>query len=329
MIVLVTGAAGFIGSNLVDALLARGDEVIGLDNFDPYYDPAIKHANMAKALENPRFELVEADILDLSRLRAVMDSRRPEGVVHLAARVSNRGSLYAADSERYSFVNAGGTGVLLAACSAAPVRFFVFISTGNIYDSSTPAPFREGVTPDLPRSPYARSKKEAETLVLDAAAQERLPAAVLRFFTVFGPRQRPDMVHYRFAAALLRGEPLTFIGSGSDLRDYLHVSDGCAAIMACLDRAPAGEIINIGSGKGTTLDSLLALLARITGKIPLICQQTAAAGDTRLLLAAIAKAGQRLDWSPVTDLETGLRDFVAWLVTSEKQIKTNGSRHET
>lgn len=319
MTVLVTGAAGFIGSNLVDMLLARGEDVIGLDNFDRHYDPAIKRANLAGALANPRFELAEMDILDAARLRAVMSERRPGGVIHLAARVSNRGSLAASGSEQYPIVNVDGTRVLLNACNAAPVRSFVFISTGNVYDSSAPVPFCEETTPDLPRTPYSRSKKEAETLVLEAAAQEKLPAAVLRLFTVYGPRQRPDMVHYRFATALLRGAPLTFIGSGSDLRDYLHVHDGCAAIMSCLDRAPVGEVINVASGTRTSLDGLLALLAQITGRIPRILPQASPANDTRLLLADIAKAERLLAWRPRTSLEIGLRDFVSWLKIEEKK----------
>jgi len=329
MTVLVTGAAGFIGSNLVDMLLARGDDVIGLDNFDRYYDPGIKRANLSSALANPRFQLVEADILDAARLRTVISARRPNGVIHLAARVSNRGSLVAADNERYATVNVEGTRVLLSACLAAPVRSFVFISTGNVYDSSAPAPFREGVTPDLPRTPYSRSKKEAETLVLEAADREKLPATVLRLFTVFGPRQRPDMVHFRFVAALLRDDPLTFIGSGSDLRDYLHVDDGCTAIMACLDQAPVGEVINVGSGTGTSLDGLLALLARITGKTPRILPQAAPANDTCLLLADIAKADRLLDWRPQTGLDVGLRNFVVWLSATGNLSKKNEVRHDS
>jgi UDP-glucuronate 4-epimerase len=320
MKVLVTGAAGFIGSTVVDALLRRGDQVVGLDNFDPYYDPARKRRNLAAALADPRFALIEGDILDGARLRALMASQRPEGVVHLAAQVSNRRSLEAAVGDLYTLVNAGGTATLLAACRRPQPRSFVFVSTANVYDSSAPAPFREGATPDRPRTPYSRSKKEAEALVLDEAARSGLPATVLRLFTTYGPRQRPDMVHYRFTASLLRGQPLTLIGAGSDLRDYVHVDDACAAIAACLDRAPAGEIINIGSGTATTLDFLLARLARLTGREPLIRRRDAAADDTRLLLADIGKAGRLLGWKPGTGLEAGLENFVSWLTAAENQI---------
>lgn len=321
MKVLVTGAAGFIGSNVVDALLRRGDQVIGLDNFDPYYDPGRKRRNLAAALDDPRFALIEADILDGPRLRSVMENQAPDGVIHLAAQVSNRRSLEAAVGERYALVNAGGTATLLAACRAPQPRSFVFVSTANVYDSAAPAPFREGATPDRPRTPYSRSKKEAETLVLEDAARRGLPAAVLRLFTTYGPRQRPDMVHYRFTASLLRGQPLTLIGDGSDLRDYVHVDDACAAITACLDQHPAGEIINVGSGQATSLDFLLGLLARLTGREPLIRRRAAAAGDTRRLLADIGKAERLLGWKPGTGLEAGLRNFVSWLMTTENHFE--------
>lgn len=328
MTVLVTGAAGFIGSNLVDALLGRGDEVIGLDNFDPYYSPARKRRNLARAMADPRFELVEADVCDASRLRAVIERRRPTGIVHLAARVSNRLSLAAADTGGYSAVNAGGTAALIAASAGLEPRSFVFVSTGNVYDGKAPIPFREGITADLPRTPYSKSKKAAEALVLGAAAGVGLPATVLRLFTVYGRRQRPDMVHYRFTSALLGGEPLTLIGAGSDLRDYIHVRDACAAITACLDRPAPGEIVNIGSGRGMTLDDLLAQLSRLSNRTALIRRRDAPAGDTRQLLADIAKAERLFGWRPLTSMEEGLSDFIAWFRSPENPLTTEGAPNE-
>ena len=170
MKVLVTGAAGFIGSNLVDMLLARGDEVIGLDNFDPHYDPAVKRRNLATALKNLRFRLIEGDILDSSCLNDIFRSGRLDGVVHLAAAVSNRQSLYSDADDRYFHVNVRGTDNLIKTARTASVRCFVYVSTGNVYDSSAPVPFREESTPLLPRTPYSRSKREAEARVLAAAA---------------------------------------------------------------------------------------------------------------------------------------------------------------
>ena len=157
--------------------------------------------------------------------------------------------------------------------------------------------------------------------VLQAAAAGGLPATVLRLFTVFGPRQRPDMAQHRFCTALLYGEPLTVIGAGADVRDYLYVQDACAAIMTSLDRIPVAEIINVGSGSGITLDSLLALLSRLTGKPPLIRHQKADANDTAFLLADIAKAERLLGWKPLVDLETGLKIFIDWLKKIQKPDK--------
>jgi UDP-glucuronate 4-epimerase len=328
MNVLVTGAAGFIGSNLVDVLLQRGDEVVGLDNFDPHYDPALKRRNLTKALADPRFKLIEADILDASSLHSVINRWHPNGIVHLAARVSNRHSLGATDSAGYDTVNAGGTATLLAACAGASPRAFVFVSTGNVYDCTATAPFREGVTPDRPLTPYSRSKKAAESHVLDFTARNGLPATVLRLFTVYGPRQRPDMVHYRFASALLAGRPLNFIGAGSDLRDYIHINDACAAIVTCLDHPASGEIVNVGSGRGTTLDSLLELLIRFTGGKPLMRRQKAPSGDTGRMLADIAKAEQKLGWRPAIKLENGLEDFITWFQSPENSFALGGARHE-
>ncbi|MCJ7524904.1 MAG: GDP-mannose 4,6-dehydratase [Candidatus Aminicenantes bacterium] len=328
MTVLITGAAGFIGSNLVDALLRRGDKVIGLDNFEPYYNPVRKRRNLATAMANPLFELVEADIRDTPTLNAVMASRCPDGIVHLAAKVGNRNSLSAADSEGYANVNTGGTTALLAACMAAPLRSLVFVSTANVYDSTAPAPFREGFTPERPRTPYSRSKQQAEALVMEAVARNGLPATVLRLFTTYGPRQRPDMVHHSFVSALLQETPLILIGAGSDLRDYLHVGDACEAIMACLDRPLAGEVVNAGSGRGTSLDMLLALLARLTGKEPLVHRQAAEAADTRLLLADISKAERLLGWKSQVGLEQGLADFVAWVEKNEFSSKKETATHE-
>jgi UDP-glucuronate 4-epimerase len=318
MTVLVTGAAGFIGSTLVDALLARGDEVIGLDNFDPYYDPAIKRRNLDAARKNPRFRLMEGDILDSSFLGDIIRNWNPEGVVHLAAAVSNRQSLHSDTDGHYFRVNVRGTDCLINACTGASVRSFVYVSTGNVYDHRSSVPFQEEATPVHPRTPYSRSKREAEIRVLEAAGNGGPPVTVLRFFTVFGPRQRPDMVHHRFCTAMTAGEPLKIIGEGSDLRDYLYVADGCAAITASLNRAPASQIINIGSGRGITLNSLLELLSRLTRKPLIIERRKADPGDTSRLLADVSKAKRLLGWEPSVDLETGLAIFVDWLKQTEK-----------
>ncbi len=329
MKVLVTGAAGFIGSNLADALLRRGDEVIGLDNFDPYYDPRRKRRNLGPALAHPRFELVEADVLDAPRLRALLAGRRPDGVVHLAARVSNRRSIGAADGDGYSAVNAGGTAALLAACREAPVRSFVLVSTANVYDSSAPPLFARDSPPSA-RAPRTRgASRRPRRWPWRPPPRKGLPATVLRLFTTYGRRQRPDMVHYRFTAALLRGAPLTVIGDGSDLRDYVHVDDAGAAIIACLDRPASGEVVNVASGTGTTIDALLELLARLTKKTPRIRHETAAAADTRLLLADITKAWKCFGWKPRVGLEAGLEDFVTWIKKNGVPDSQQGNTNET
>jgi len=329
MSILVTGAAGFLGSTVADALLERGETVIGLDNFDPYYDPAIKERNIAACLEHPRFRLHRADIRDRSGLERILARERPDAIVHLAATVSNRGSL-ACDSRLYEEVNIGGTAALLAACRVSPPRSFVFASTANVYDTRIAGTAREELTPDFPRTPYAWSKQEGERLIRDEVNRSGLPATILRLFTVYGPRQRPDMVHWRFCEALDRGDPVPLIGDGGEERDFIYSGDAVRAILAALNRPRPGDTINVGSGSAVSIQSLMEDLARLLDRPLHVKSRPMHANDTRTLLADIGKAERLLDWNPLVPQAEGLRLFVQWWrrIRTETNIsKKRGNPH--
>jgi len=308
--VLVTGAAGFIGSTVVDELLAEDCTVIGVDNFDTTYNPAVKKRNLAEALKSPRFSLYEVDVRDDRRMKDIFAREKPQGTVHLAACVGNRRSLTAADD--YDATNVRGTENLLAACSGSTLSSLVFISTVNIYDDLAEMPFREGWTPDAPRTPYAASKKEAELRVQDAVSKQRLPGTILRLSTVYGPRQRPDMGMTVFCRALHRGEPVPVFGEGGEKRDSVFIEDGAAAIVAALKNPQPGEVINISSGSSITTMELLDTMSRLLGLRLRVRFQPADSRDTRVLWCDITKAERLLDWTPLTSLEAGLALFGKW-----------------
>src|SRR6185503_10155003 len=263
MQILVTGAAGFIGSHVVDALLERGDHVTGLDNFDPFYSPAEKRANLSAALANPHFKLIERDITDPSALDQALGSS-VDAVVHMAARTGVRPSL--ADPESYWAVNVGGTQAVLAAAERAGVQTFVFASSSSVYGNSRSVPFREDDPAPSPISPYAETKLAAEGACRAHQARVGGFMICLRLFTAYGPRQRPDLAVRTFATHLSAGRPIPMFGDGSSERDYTWVEDIVEGVLAAVDRGAEGrqefEVINLGSGCPVRLDRLVTLLSR-------------------------------------------------------------------
>lgn len=308
--VLVTGAAGFIGSHLTDALLARGDEVLGLDEFNDYYDPAVKRGNLAGALAQPGFALVEADIRDEAALRGAFERFRPEVVVHLAARAGVRPSLQ--DPNLYHRVNVIGGQHILDACRDFGPSHLVFASSSSVYGGSTAVPFTEEDPVMRPISPYAATKRMNELQAHVYSHLYGLNVTMLRFFTVYGPRQRPDMAIHKFTRNLLRGEPIPVFGDGSTRRDYTYIDDIVQGLLGCVDTPLRYEILNLGESRTTTLAELVEMVARHAGRPAVIDRRPVQPGDVEITYADISRARRLVGYAPRFDMDEGIRRFVAW-----------------
>jgi UDP-glucuronate 4-epimerase len=309
--ILVTGAAGFIGSTLVDRLLGRGDAVTGLDDFDPFYDPAIKRRNLAQASASPRFRLLEVDLRDRSAMQAALAAEKPDVVVHLAAQAGVRPSIL--KPQLYVDVNVTGTLNLLDAMTAAGCRRLVYGSTSSVYGAGSKPPFTEQDVADRPISPYAATKRAAELLCHTWHALHGLRVTVLRFFTVYGPRQRPEMAIHKFARLMLAGQPIPRFGDGSSLRDYTYVDDILDGVVKAVDRDDGFDVFNLGESQMNSLDQLVALLAKELGVTPRIEKLPDQAGDVPATCADITKSRRVLGYDPRVALPEGIRRFVQWL----------------
>ncbi len=310
MRVLVTGAAGFIGSHVVARLLARGDAVSGLDNFDPFYDPARKRANLAGLRGD--FRLVTGDLLDPAALASCFGegAARPDAVIHLAALAGVRPSL--AEPARYQRVNVEGTARLVEACLAAGVTRLVFASSSSVYGANTKVPFAETDRVDDPVSPYAASKRAGELLLRAFVHTNPLQIAALRYFTVYGPRQRPEMAIHKFATMMARGQEIPVYGDGGSARDYTYVDDIVQGTIASLDRCAGYEIYNLGESRTTRLDELVEKLSRALGIPAKVRREPLQPGDVPITFDDITKARERLGYDPHTLIDEGLERFAAW-----------------
>ncbi len=308
--ILVTGAAGFIGSHLSEALVDRGDRVIGLDNFDPYYDPAIKRENVAELLDSELFELIEGDIRDAETVGEAFNRHALNGVIHLAARAGVRPSI--ADPLDYVTTNVEGTVALLEAARVHDVERFIFGSSSSVYGAANQVPFSEDQRIDRPISPYAATKVAGEAHCYTHHHLYDLPIVVLRFFTVYGPRQRPDLAINKFVRLLEGGEPIPQYGDGSSSRDYTYVDDIVRGILAAYDSKLQWEIINLGSSSPIRLDEMIQAVADAVGVEPEIHVMEDQPGDVPRTYASVDRAGSLLDWSPQWTLAEGLEEFVRW-----------------
>ncbi|MBX3230025.1 MAG: GDP-mannose 4,6-dehydratase [Labilithrix sp.] len=311
---LVTGGVGFIGHHLSRALVARGDTVHVLDDFsDAPYPTRLKrlHAETLAKESGDRFSVTEGCVTDRELARRLTDG--VSGVIHLAGLAGVRPSF--ADPARYAAVNVEGTATLMDAAQKAGVKTFAFASSSSVYGNSTPLPATEDAPAIDPESPYAATKRACE-LVASALARKtpemRCPA--LRFFTVYGPWQRPEMAITSFLRSILKGEPITVFGDGSMKRDFTHVDDIVRGVLAAVDRAPAGvRPYNLGSGAPITLNDLVAAMGRASGSAPKVERAPVPLGDVEATFADIARAKTELGWAPRVRLEDGLATVVAWL----------------
>ncbi len=310
---LVTGAAGFIGSHVCDALVARGDDVVGVDNFDPFYPRAVKERNLEMLMRVRQFRLVEADVA-----RDALPFDGVTAVLHLAAKPGVRPSLE--NPAAYTEANVTGTARVLDAARRAGVQRVVYGSSSSVYGDVTPAPFAEDAPAVAPISPYAASKRAGELLAHAFAHLYGMRIVCLRFFTVYGPRQRPDLAIHRFTDRIARGEPVRLHGDGSSERDYTYISDATEGILAALEwtgrssPGPAGmcEAINIGGGARVRLDRLIHLIEGALGREARVERHPDQPGDVRLTAADLRRAERELGYRPRVGIEEGIRRFVRW-----------------
>jgi UDP-glucuronate 4-epimerase len=303
---LVTGGAGFIGSHVVEHLLARGDEVCVLDNFNDFYDPAIKRENAAR---NAGALLVEGDIRDADCLRGIFDTGEFDVIVHLAAMAGIRRSLL--DPLHYSDVNVRGTQLILEHIKHARTRF-VFASSSSVYGANENVPFREDHDIHRPVSPYAATKRAGELLCYTHHHLYETPVTCLRFFTVYGPRQRPEMAIHKFVRHCLAGDPIPFYGDGSSRRDYTYIDDIVDGVLRAADREAGYEIYNLGESQTISLSELVEAIHEATGVEPVLDRQPMQPGDVLVTYADVSKAKRDLGYQPRTQLKEGLERFMTW-----------------
>jgi UDP-glucuronate 4-epimerase len=311
--ILVTGAAGFIGSWLTERLLERGDRIVGFDNFDPFYDRAIKERNLEAARAAGGFELVEGDLRDPAAVRGLFGGEGYDAVVHLAARAGIRPSLE--DPAGYCETNLTGTANLLEAMRAAACRRLVFASSSSVYGNNRKVPFHEDDRVDFPISPYAATKKAGEELCHVYHAVHGFSILALRFFTAYGPRQRPEMAIHAFTQRLFAGDPIPVFGDGSMERDFTYVDDVVTGVVGSVDYVIAEQtfaILNLGESEPVRLGDLVTALEAATGRQARIDRRPVPPGDVERTFADVSRARKMLGYAPGVDLDEGLKRFVAW-----------------
>jgi len=309
--IAITGAAGFIGSHLTDELLARNIKVSAIDNFSDFYDPATKRKNLECAFMSKLFALTEGDNRDPAVLKDTVSGC--DAVVHLAAMAGVRPSMQ--NPDLYRDVNINGTRGVLEACRQAGVRNVIFASSSSVYGNNQKVPFAESDPVDNPQSVYAETKLAAENLCKGSNTKFGLDITCLRLFTVYGPRQRPDLAICKFSRLILDDQPIPFFGDGSMERDHTYIGDILSGLQSAIDNNPGCgfRIINLGSDRPVRLDALLDAIEKALGKKAVLDRQPVPQGDVRRTWADLTRARDLLGYEPRTTLEDGLKQFISWL----------------
>ncbi len=315
MKILVTGAAGFIGSHTVRKLLDEGHEVIGIDNFNNYYDPQIKEKNVAEFLDNNNFLLERCDIRDEEKISQIFKKSTPSHAVLLAARAGVRPSIQ--DPDLYHDVNINGTLNLLEAAKKTGVENIAFASSSSVYGGSEKIPFTESQWPLSPISPYAATKLGGEDLCKYFHEQYRMNITCLRFFTVYGPSGRPDMAPYLFTKWIFEGTPINRFGDGTTKRDYTYISDIVDGIYAAVKKPMGYEIINLGNNTPVMLNDFIATIEKILRKKAKINEMPEQPGDVPMTYADIEKAKKLLGYESKTFIEEGMQKFINWYLENQ------------
>mgnify|MGYP001571117631 CR=1 FL=1 len=308
--VIITGAAGFIGSNVVGSLLARGYRVVGIDNFDPTYSSVFKEEHVAPFISNPNFILERLDICDQTSLRRVWEKTLPDYVLHLAAKADTRNAVDI--PHEYISVNIVGSLNILELCREFGVRNLVIASSSSVYGNESELPWREDKVAGRPLSPYGATKQAVEILSYSYHHNFNLNIINLRFFNIYGENNRPGMVPYIWVEKMLRGEEIEISGDGSRRRDYTYVGDAVRATVQALEKPLGFEIINIGNSHPVALKELLAVFEKVIGAPARKRFRPSHAASVEVTYADISKAKRLLNWAPEILLEEGVRHLVIW-----------------
>ena len=307
---LITGGAGFIGSHLSERLLARGHSIVTIDNFNDYYNPDIKRQNIKRLIEHSNYELVDGDILDSKKISALFKANKFDAIIHLAARAGVRPSI--AQPLLYEEVNGLGTLNLLEMARKCDVPKFIFASSSSVYGRNKKVPFAEDDPVDHPISPYAATKKAGEQMCYTYHHLYGIKVTCLRFFTVYGPRQRPDMAISKFTHLIANEEKVPMYGDGSSKRDYTYISDIIDGVEKAVEKCESYHIYNLGESRTIDLKSLIHLIEDCFGKKAIIDQMPNQPGDVPITYADISKAQKEIDYNPKVDIREGVRHFAEW-----------------
>jgi UDP-glucuronate 4-epimerase len=314
---IVTGAAGFIGSHLCERLLGESWIVVGVDDFNDFYDPQIKRRNVKTCLQNKRFRLVEADIRDAIGIDKIV-GEGADVVVHLAARAGVRPSI--AQPALYADVNVNGILTMLEAAKKNGIKKFVFASSSSVYGNNKKVPFSESDNVDFPISPYAATKKAGELICHTYHHLYGISVTCLRYFTVYGPRQRPDLAIHKFARLIEQGKPIPVYGDGDMMRDFTYIDDIIDGTMAGINRCAGYNIYNLGESRPVKVNDLIGEIEKALGEKAVIEYLPLQPGDVERTYADVTKAGRDLGYSPNTAISDGLKRFVEWF----RQEKAGG-----
>ncbi len=308
--ILITGGAGFIGTNLTKALLNQGESVLSIDNLNNYYSPEIKKTNIEQFKNNPNYQFFKLDIKNLKNLKNIFNQNKFKTVIHLAARAGVRASIQ--NPSNYIQTNIQGTLNLLECLRKQPDIPFIFASSSSVYGNIKKVPFKEDMNINTPISPYAATKLSSEAICYAYHHLYNIKMVGLRFFTVYGPHNRPDMAAYKFTDAIINNKIIEMYGDGNTSRDYTYVDDIVSGIIKSIDLKNDFEIINLGNSSPIKLKDFIQTLEKVIGKEAKIIKKSIPAGDVIQTYADISKAKKLLNWEPKTPLKEGLNKLVKW-----------------
>jgi len=318
MNILITGAAGFIGSHICEHFIKKGNRVIGVDNYDDFYPSGFKDLNLSGIISNPAFQFYKADIRDEQSLTGIFNKEKIDLVIHLAAKAGVRPSIEHITT--YYDVNVNGSIVLMETMRKFDVKKMLFASSSSVYGNNPKVPFSETDRVDDPISPYASTKKSGELLCHVYTHLYGFHITCLRFFTVFGPRQRPDLAIHKFTRLIDQGKPIPFFGDGNTARDYTYIDDIVNGISCAAEKISGYHIYNLGESRTITLKQLVATIERLVGKEAILNRLPMQQGDVNITFSDISKAKAEIGYQPTFDLETGLSNFVNWYQAHKAQL---------